>query len=153
MTDWAAYKAAERRAAAELAAAWRVDLVETDDFCAIDWIAIRDGRVVGVAEFKDRTVGPNPYPSTMIDPFLFNLDKVVPLRAAAEFFAVPGVLVSKCSDGTFWFDVMNLPRPFPTVEHGRRDRDPARFPNDYGLRVPIPVSACSLVTTNERGLL
>jgi hypothetical protein len=111
----------EKQAALRLEAAWNCDIVKLSVKYGADWMAWREGEVVGVIEYKNRPHEWNTYSTYMI-----SLHKWISLRVAAEYSAtqknrVTPIIVVEFSDGMYWLEV----KPeLATLEMGGRiDRD------------------------------
>jgi len=121
----------EKSAGLRLEEAWNCDIVKLSVKYGADWMAWRDGEVVGVIEYKNRPHEFDTYPTYMI-----SLHKWISLRVAAEYSSthqhkVVPIIVVEFTDGMWWLEV----KPnIATLEMGGRidrsdpeDREPCMF--------------------------
>ena len=111
----------ERAAASRLEKAWNCNIVKLSVKYGADWMAWRDGEVVGVIEYKNRPHDWATYPTYMI-----SLHKWISLRVAAEYSAtkkhkVVPIIVVEFTDGLYWLEV--TPEVASLEMGGRIDRN------------------------------
>ena len=79
---------------------WRCDVRSLGKLAPIDWVFVRDGRLVGVGELKSRTHKRNKYPTVFL-----NLRKWLALSLATSGLGVPAVFVVKFTDQICWINI------------------------------------------------
>lgn len=83
--------------------AWGVELRPFGPLAAVDWYALRHGRLVGVAELKTRS-----HATTAHDTVWLNVRKWLALQLSAVGLGVRAVYVVRFSDDTRWIDVGDI---------------------------------------------
>ena len=93
----------ERQVASVLEQAWGVELHRFGKLCAIDWWALRSGRLAGVLELKTRSHASTKYPTVYL-----NVRKWLALTLAANGLGCPAIYVVRFEDGIFWTPVNEI---------------------------------------------
>lgn len=93
-------RANERRLAAAVSVAWKVEPVKLKMAYNIDYALLRDGRTVAVSEFKCRKYSMEQLDS--MGGFMLSLHKWMSAKHLSEAAGVPFVVVVADKDGVIW---------------------------------------------------
>ncbi len=93
-------RTAEREVAARLEEAWGCELRPFGHLSALDWFAVRDGRISGVLELKSRSHARGQFPTVFL-----NLRKWLALHLSAAGLGVPALFVVRWTDDLGWLPV------------------------------------------------
>lgn len=85
--------------AKRLEALWNVELVRTAEMSKIDYVATRDGEMVGLIEVKGRLIPSTQYQQTTMDSA-----KLGWMRLAADIHGVPALVVVQWTDKAAYFE-------------------------------------------------
>lgn len=134
----AADAAHEREVAALCERAWDCELRHFGKLAAVDWYALRHGRVIGVAELKARTHEIGRHPSVWL-----NVRKWLALQLTAIGLGVPALFVVRFTDGVQWIDVRQINTAGRLAMRGTRGTDDAEPVIEVGVEdmIPLGVSA------------
>lgn len=128
----------EREVAATLQAAWGCVLHSFGGFSAVDWYAVKDGRLVGVLELKCRTHASTAYPTVYL-----SLRKWLSLTLAAVATGTPAYFVARFTDGIYWVRVSEVDARRVRITGHAHPR--ARM--DVEPLIDVPVRAMTAVPT------
>lgn len=122
----------EETVAGLIKSAWRCELLSMGELSAVDWCAIRDGRIVGWCELKSRSHEVGKYPTVFL-----NLRKWLALQFASLGNGAPPIFIVKWVDDVRWINVHKIPQIKMSlggcgqVVKARSDWEPV-------IEVPIP---------------
>lgn len=121
----------ERQAAVakRLEALWNCQLVKTAELSKIDYVATRDGEIIGLVEVKGRLIPSTQYQQTTMDNA-----KLGWIRMAADIHGVPGLVVVQWTDKAAYFEpkVTNVDKlSTDATRHGDIPKTQAYINRDY----------------------
>jgi hypothetical protein len=96
---------------------WKVKMAKLPTNYSLDFSVIKDGRVIGLAEAKCRTVSFDTYPTYMI-----SLKKWNAMRQFQASSNLKVLLIVGFTDGDYWVDISTVGE-FSSKMGGRSDRD------------------------------
>jgi hypothetical protein len=96
-------EANEQAIAELLAAAWGCEVRPFAKLSVLDFYAVREGRLVGVAELKSHPYESTKYPTTWLA-----VRKYMALVLADIALGVPGVFVARFADKSFWIPISQI---------------------------------------------
>lgn len=132
-------KARERAVATQLAAEWKIELVEFPPLSPIDWYGMHAQRLVALIEIKCKPKqGHDSYPEVLLD-----VTKLWNLLFGALAFGAKAFVVFVFSDGISYADATTLVG-LPVRVCGRTDRGD---PHDQAPCVQIPITRLTRFTT------
>lgn len=91
----------EAKAFAALEPVWKCSIAKTSTLSAVDGIAISDGKLTAVIEFREvRHSGKS---------FIVSEAKRIKMLALSDLLNVPAIMVFSRNDQLFWFDISHKP--------------------------------------------
>jgi hypothetical protein len=93
----------ESEVAALVQRAWGCELRSLGRLALVDWVAVRDGRVVGIVELKSRSHESAKHPTVFL-----NFRKWLALTVAALGLGCPAIFVARFTDATLWIAVAEV---------------------------------------------
>jgi hypothetical protein len=121
----------EMNAQEALGVAWGCTFRSFGDFCPIDWSIHKDGRLVGIVEFKCRDRNLNDHKTVYL-----NVQKWMSLTFTSNGLEVPAFFIVQCEDGMYFVNIANVDASKHRV-CGRDDRSRA---SDIQPVISIPVA-------------
>ncbi len=134
-------EAAEARVATMIKAAWSCELQSLGKLAAVDWVAIRFGRPVGVLELKARKHDTQKYPTVFL-----NLRKWLALALSQIALNVPAIFVVEFSNSTKWIPLSDIDA---TKIRIGGCREYVKSTNDIEPVIEVPVVDMRLLTSSD----
>lgn len=114
-----ANEAEERRVAAYVQTVYDVEMQKTAQFAVVDYVATRNGAVVGLVEIKCRNMSIEEVDAR--GGYLISLNKLNKMRVLSDMLSAPAVLVVKFKDKVYEYITEDLGYD-GTVPFNRNDR-------------------------------
>jgi hypothetical protein len=89
--------------AEEIARHWNCTLNRFAPLCPIDWYAERNGRLVGLAELKNRTHASHTYPTVFL-----SVRKWLALSLGSMGLDCPALFIANFTNGVRWINVADI---------------------------------------------
>ena len=102
--EYAQDLARQEAVAKRLEALWNCQMVKTAELSKIDYVATREGQMIGLVEVKGRLI-----PSTMYQQTTLDSAKLGWMRLAADMYGVPALVVIQWTDKAAYFEPKSTP--------------------------------------------
>jgi hypothetical protein len=93
----------EREVSELISRVWKCELRPFGPLCAVDWYAIRDGRLAAILELKSRSHDSGKYPTVFL-----NVRKWFALYMGSIGLNVPAFFVVRFQDGVRWISLAEI---------------------------------------------